>query len=75
MVMLNDLEKNQFARIVDIECKKDTRQKLYYHGISEGSFVRIVYPHGCITANINSKLFNISNNLAGKIRVVTVRGE
>jgi Fe2+ transport system protein FeoA len=75
MVMLNELDNDQFARIVDIRCKQDTRQKLYYHGISEGSFVRIVYSHGCINVNINSKLFNISMNLAEKIRVITIRGE
>ena len=38
-------------------------------------FVRVVYAHGCITAKIDTKLFNISKELAEKIRVVKISGE
>ena len=75
MVMLDQLERNELARIVDIKCKQHLKQKLAFYGISEGCFVRVVYAHGCITAKIDTKLFNISKELAEKIRVVRILGE
>jgi Fe2+ transport system protein FeoA len=75
MVMLNNLQTNELARIVDIKCKNDLKQKLAFYGIFEGCFVRVIYAHGCITAKINTKLFNISKELAEKIRVIKLLGE
>jgi Fe2+ transport system protein FeoA len=75
MVMLNELQSNEYARIVDIQCKEVIKQKFFNHGVTEGCFVRIVYSHSCIIVKINSKLFNISKNLAGKIRVIKVGGQ
>jgi len=75
MVMLDQLNRDELGRIVDIKCKNDLKQKLLLNGISEGCFVRVIYSHGCITAKIDTKLFNISKELAEKIRVIMIPGE
>lgn len=75
MVMLDQLQRDDLARIVDIKCKNDLKQILFLSGISEGCFIRVIYSHRCITAKIDTKLFNISKELAEKIRVIKIVGE
>ncbi len=73
--MLNQLERNEIARIVDIKCNNDLKQKLAFNKITEGCFLRVIYGHCYIIAKINTKIFNISKELAERIRVKKILGE
>jgi Fe2+ transport system protein FeoA len=73
MVMLNDLKPNEVARIVSID-GKNIKKQLVYHGISEGSFIRLISRFGIITIEINKKILSFRKDIARHIRVIRVFG-
>ena len=75
MVMLNQLPRDNLARIVEINCGYEMKQKLTVKGVTEGCFIKVISNTGCIVARINSKIFNISKELAHKITVINIEGE
>ncbi len=70
--MLHELQKDKFARIVEITEYQNLKEKLSKKGITEGDILRIVSCYGPISFEIEGRTFIIGKGLAEKIRVVEI---
>ena len=70
--MLNELQKDKFARIVEIKKYQNLRAKLAKKEIFEGNVLRVISCYGHISFEIKGRIFVIGKGMAEKIRVIEI---
>ena len=70
--MLHELQKDKFARIVEITEYQNLKKKLSLKGISEGDILRVVSCYGPISFKIEGSTIVIGKVMAEKIRVIEI---
>ena len=73
MMMLNQLKPGDIARIVAFENISELKNRFVSKGISEGSMIRIISCFGLITFDVDSKIFSVSDGIAGRVRVIKLK--